>query len=185
MTPLTIAATLAALTLPFCATAQEGPMPATSVTPDSFVTQLGGNRIRTMYEGIEQEFLFELQDRDVQNLFNYGFPPSSQTLGTSDLVVVVKDSWGEAADFWRGIGISAVASDLAPYVNMSPDAAPNMVLTILTAPDGHPMRVYNFTSTALGEDQSQRCMARRVIDETYRGEGNSSFNSFACSQALR
>ena len=160
-------------------------MPATTVSPDAFVQALNGNRIRTLYEGIGNDFLFELQDRDVGDLFSYGMPPADRTLGTADIVVVVKEDWAEAEAFWSGIGIPALVDSVRPYAGMAPDAVPNVVMQALTAPDGHSMRVYTFTRTALGEGQSERCMARLVIDQTYRGPAASDFNAFTCSQALR
>ena len=160
-------------------------MPATSVTPDAWVQALGGNRIRTMYDGIGNDFLFELQDRDLGNLFSYGLPPSDRTLRDADLVVVVKSDWAEAEAFWQGVGVPAITDGVSPYVGMADNAVPNVVLTSVRSPEGQSIRVYTFIDPVLGEPQSERCMARLVVDETYRGPENSDFNAYLCSQTLR
>lgn len=158
-------------------------MPAETVAPDDYVRALNGARIRVMYDGVGQEFLFEVQDRDLANLFSYGLPPAEQTLQSSDMMVVIRDDWAEVEAFWAAAGVQEAAAAVRPYVGAG-DAAPNVVVSELTAPDGHTIRFYNFTRFALGEEQSERCMARAVIDDTYRGLGNSTFNAFACSRAL-
>ena len=180
-----ILAVLAALTvLATPAVAQQGPMPADRVTPDAFVTALGGERIRMFYDGIGQDFLFELQDRDLGDLFSYGFPPAGRSIGQSDIVVVVRDSWAELVAAWDGVGIAAVASGIRPYANML-GTVPQVSVTPVTAPDGHIIRVYNFVRSVEGEVQNERCMARNVIDDTYRGLAAGNFNSFTCSRELR
>jgi hypothetical protein len=166
------------------AISQEGAMPATEVTPDDWVQALNGERIRTLYDGIGNDFLFELQDRDVGNLFSYGLPPPNRTLEDSDLVVVVKDDWATAVTFWRGVGVQPLVDGVSPYVGLG-DGAPNLVMTQLTSPQGQSIRVYTFVRSILGEVQQERCMARLVINETYLGPDYSDFNAFTCSQALR
>lgn len=177
-----VLAVLAVLATP--AVAQQGPMPADTVTPDAFVTALGGSRIRMFYDGVGQEFLFELQDRDLGNLFSYGLPPAGQSIGQSDVIVVIRDSWADLVAAWDGVGIAAVADGIRRYPDML-GGAPHVSVTPVTAPDGHTIRVYNFVRTAEGELQSERCMARHVINDIYVGLDASDFNSFTCSRALR
>jgi hypothetical protein len=159
-------------------------MPAETVTPDAFVAALDGARIRMFYQGIGQDFLFELQDRDVANLFSYGFPPAGRSIGQSDIVVVVGEDWRTLVAAWEEVGISAVSSSIRPYANFL-GMAPHVSVTGVTAPDGHTIRVYNFLRVAEGELQSERCMARMVIHDTYVGFDASTFNSFACSREMR
>lgn len=159
-------------------------MPAQTVTPDAFVTALEGARIRMFYDGIGQDFLFELQDRDVADLFSYGFPPPDQSIGRSDIVVVVGEDWNDLVSAWEGVGIAAITGSIRPYAMMV-GGAPHVSVTGVTAPDGHTIRVYNFVRTAEGEVQSERCMARNVIHDTYVGLEESRFNSFECSRSLR
>lgn len=159
-------------------------MPAQTVTPDAFVTALDGARIRMFYEGIGQDFLFELQDRDVADLFSYGFPPADRSIGQADIVVVVGETWSDLVSAWEGVGIAAITASIRPYAMMV-GGTPHVSVTGVTAPDGHTIRVYNFVRTAEGEMQSERCMARNVIHDTYVGIEESRFNSFECSRALR
>ncbi|MEQ8434271.1 MAG: hypothetical protein RIA71_08515 [Oceanicaulis sp.] len=198
-----IAAVLAVLTAPLAApacarsvatadalqAAQADPapadfMPVQTVTPDAFLTALQGARIRMVYDGIGQDFLFELQDRDVADLFSYGFPPPDQSIGQSDIVVVVREDWNALVDAWDSAGVAAITGSIRPYAMMAA-GAPHVSVTMVTAPDGHTIRVYNFVRTAEGEVQSERCMARNVLHDTYAGIDESRFNSFECSRALR
>ncbi|MGX6648464.1 hypothetical protein ACWCOP_11055 [Maricaulaceae bacterium MS644] len=159
-------------------------MPTEIVTPDAFVTALQGARIRMFYDGIGQDFLFELQDRDVADLFSYGFPPPDRSIGQSDIVVVVREDWPALVTAWDSVGIPAITGSIRPYA-MVAAGAPHVSVTSVTAPGGHTIRVYNFVRTAEGEVQSERCMARQVINDTYAGLDESRFNSFECSRALR
>ncbi len=159
-------------------------MPAQTVTADAFVTALEGARIRMFYDGIGQDFLFELQDRDVRDLFSYGFPPPDQSIGQSDIVVVVGETWNDLVSAWEGVGIGAITASIRPYAMMVA-GAPHVSVTGVTAPDGQTIRVYNFVRTAEGEVQSERCMARNVIHDTYVGLEESRFNAFECSRSLR
>lgn len=160
------------------------PMPVQTVTPDAFVTALQGARIRMFYDGIGQDFLFELQDRDVADLFSYGFPPPDRSIGQADIVVVVREDWNALVDAWDSVGIAAITNSIRPYAMMVA-GTPHVSVTGVTAPDGHTIRVYNFVRTAEGEVQNERCMARNVIHDTYVGIEESRFNSFECSRALR
>lgn len=173
-----------ALMMPLAAFAQQGPMPAETLSPDGYVAALGGDRIRMLYNGIGQDFLFELQDRDVQNLFSYGMPPADRTVFGSDMVVVLQENWEDAALFWNAVGLGAVAVALEPYAGQG-DAAPAVVLSEVTSPEGHTIRIYTFVKTVQNETQNERCMARKVIDDTYLGPNVSAFNAFTCSQSLR
>ncbi|MBY4893891.1 hypothetical protein KUL25_14115 [Rhodobacteraceae bacterium N5(2021)] len=129
---LAMAAVLCAVTVPPAASAQTGPMPVTEVTPDAWLEALDGARIRTLYDNVGQPFLFELQDRDVANLFSYGYN-----------------------------------------------------YTDLNAPDGRVIRLYTFVRFIGGEEQDERCMARLVIDDTYRGGVvGGSFDSVVCSAEI-
>jgi hypothetical protein len=159
-------------------------MPTQTVTPDAFVTALQGARIRMFYDGIGQDFLFELQDRDVADLFSYGFAPPDRSIGQSDIVVVVREDWSALVADWDSVGIDAITNSIRPYAMMVA-GAPHVSVTGVTAPDGHTIRVYNFIRTAEGEVQSERCMARDVIHDTYLGLDESRYNSFQCSRDLR
>jgi hypothetical protein len=159
-------------------------MPTQTVTPDAFVTALQGARIRMFYDGIGQDFLFELQDRDVADLFGYGFAPPDRSVGQSDIVVVVRDDWAALVAAWDSVGIDAITSSIRPYARML-GATPHVSVTGVTAPDGHTIRVYNFVRMAQGEVQSERCMARNVIHDTYLGLDESRYNAFECARALR
>ncbi|SLN77004.1 hypothetical protein ROA7023_04293 [Roseisalinus antarcticus] len=159
-------------------------MPATEVIPDAWVQALNGERIHTLYDGIGNDFLFELQDRDVGNLFSYGLPPPDRTLLNADLVVVVKEDWSAAKTFWQGVGVQPLVDGVSPYVDLG-NGSPNVVMTQLTSLQGQSVRVYTFVRSILGEVQEERCMARLVVNETYLGPQYSDFNAFTCSQALR
>ncbi len=163
---------------------QASRFPIEIVTPDAFVTALEGARIRMFYDGIGQDFLFELQDRDVADMFSYGFPPLDQSIGQSDIVVVVREDWNALVDAWDSVGIPAITNSIRPYAMMVA-GAPHVSVTGVTAPDGHTIRVYNFVRIAEGEVQNERCMARNVIDDTYAGIDEGRFNSFECSRSLR
>jgi hypothetical protein len=189
-----IAAALAVLTAPLAAPAcaqtgapvatRASQMPTEIVTPDAFVTALEGARIRMFYDGIGQDFLFELQDRDVADLFSYGFAPPDRSIGQSDIVVVVREDWTALVAAWDSVGIDAITNSIRPYAMMV-GGTPHVSVTGVTAPDGHTIRVYNFVRVAEGEVQSERCMARNVIHDTYLGFDESRYNSFECSRALR
>lgn len=159
-------------------------MPTEIVTPDAFVTALQGARIRMFYDGIGQDFLFEPQDRDVADLFSDGLAPPDFSIGQSDIVVVVREDWNALVDAWDSVGVAAITGSIRPYALMAA-GAPHVSVTMVTAPGGHTIRVYNFVRIAEGEVQSERCMARNVINDTYAGLEQSRFNSFECSRALR
>jgi len=162
------------------AVAQSGPMPASTVTPDAFVESLGGERIRTLYYGVTNPFLFELQDRDVANLFSYGMPPEDRTLATTDIAVTFHDSWTAARDFYTRNDLLQVAENL-PTIGDEVPAYVNM--TTLTLED-RDLRFYTFVRSVSGVTQDGRCMARLVIDDTYVGAADGRFDSFACSTEI-
>jgi hypothetical protein len=120
----------------------------------------------------------------VGNLFRYGFPPPEQSFAKSDIIVVVRDSWEELVAVWSSVGIPAITGSIRPYANMIA-GQPHVSVVLVTAPDGHTIRVYNYVRIAEGEAQNERCMARDIINDSYLGLSASDFNSFACSRALR
>lgn len=170
-----------ALSIP--AMAQTGPMPATDVVKDDFVTQLAGSRIRILYENFGQPFLIELQDRDVGQLFSYGLPPADRGISTTDMIIGIFEGWAEASDFFHGRNLSRIADEFpeagaenaGAYVNVSG----------LTANDGRHVRFYTFMRTVNGVPQDERCMARLIIDDTYVGTQNGGYDSTTCSDQIQ
>ncbi|OAN77319.1 hypothetical protein A8B78_14445 [Jannaschia sp. EhC01] len=179
---LAMAAVLCAVTVPPAASAQTGPMPVTEVTPDAWLEALNGARIRTLYDNVGQPFLFELQDRDVANLFSYGYPPADRDLATADVVVVIRDDWAQARAVYQEIGLGFVSDNL-PEPGQENRSFVNY--TDLNAPNGRVIRLYTFVRFVGGEEQDERCMARLVIDDTYRGGVvGGSFDSVVCSAEI-
>lgn len=169
-----------------CCTAaqgQTGPMPATEVVKDAYVTDLAGSRIRVLYENVGQPFLFELQDRDVGQLFSYGYPPQGAGISEADMVVTLFEGWGAARDFYISRNLNRIAEAL-PVAGEETNGA-FMNVSTLTTNDGRPVRFYSFMRTVNGITQDERCMARLLIDDTYIGAANGSFDSTECSDLIQ
>lgn len=177
-------AVLVVLFFPIAAIAQDMHMPAQTVTPDAWVTALDGNSVRMVYDGVGNDFLAELQDRDVAGLFTHGPPPPDRTLATADIIVVARDDWAGLVAFWDAVGLDAFTNAVRPYASLTA-GQPHVSVISVTAPDGHAIRAYNFVRVAEGMAQSERCMARDVLHDAYVGIDVSAFNSFACSQVLK
>lgn len=100
-------------------------------------------------------------------------------ISNADIVVLIRNNWQEAREVYNAGGLEIVGQQLPDAATYDPDTFVNV--TNLTLPDGRPIRFYTFIRDVGGDLQYDGCMARLVLDDTYRGEANADFDSTVCS----